>query len=135
MKVAFAKWSLHIAKSHGLSLQFIQMELSGFNAEPEWNELVSGEYNHLQMIFYKLKIRQDHKFYSPLSFSHIILRFFDSNTILTSSMTSQIMTVNFFRIKVFFCTIFTSDSFILGGECHRPWHYGGKHSLLNVSIH
>jgi hypothetical protein len=43
-----------MAKSHGLSLQFIQMELSGFNAEPERNDLVSGEYNHLQMIFNKL---------------------------------------------------------------------------------
>jgi hypothetical protein len=21
------------------------------------------------------------------------------------------------------------------GACHRPWHYGGKHSLLNVAIH
>jgi hypothetical protein len=20
------------------------------------------------------------------------------------------------------------------GPCHRPWHYGGKHSLLNVAI-
>jgi hypothetical protein len=49
-----AKQSPHMAKSHGLSLQFIQMELSGFNAEPEWSDLVSGEYNHLQMIFYKL---------------------------------------------------------------------------------
>jgi hypothetical protein len=48
------KQSPHMAKSHGLSLQFIQMELSGFNAEPEQNNLVSGEYNHLQMIFYKL---------------------------------------------------------------------------------
>jgi hypothetical protein len=41
-------------KGHVLSLQFIQMELSGFNTEPKWNNLVSGEYNHLQMIFYKL---------------------------------------------------------------------------------
>ncbi len=38
-------------KEHGLSLQFIKMELSGFNTEPEWNDLVSREYNHLQMIF------------------------------------------------------------------------------------
>ncbi len=29
-----------------------RMELSGFNVEPERNDLVSGEYNHLQMIFY-----------------------------------------------------------------------------------
>jgi hypothetical protein len=43
-----------MAKSHGLSLQFIRIELSGFNAEPEENDLVSGECNHLQMIFYKL---------------------------------------------------------------------------------
>ncbi len=53
--VSSAKQSPHMAKSLGLSLQFIQMELTGFNAEPEWNDLVSGEYNHLQMIFYKLK--------------------------------------------------------------------------------
>jgi hypothetical protein len=32
-KVSSAKQSPHMAKSHGLSLQFIQMELSGFNAE------------------------------------------------------------------------------------------------------
>ncbi len=43
-----------MAKSDGLSLQFIQMELSGFNAEQKWNGLVSGEYNHLQMIFFNL---------------------------------------------------------------------------------
>jgi hypothetical protein len=54
MKVSSAKQSPHTAKSHELSLQFIQMELSRFNTEPEWNDLVSGEYNHLQMIFYKL---------------------------------------------------------------------------------
>ncbi len=58
-----AKQSPTTAKSHGLSQQFIQMELSGLNAEQEQNNLVSGEYNHLQMIFYKLKkICQDHKF-------------------------------------------------------------------------
>jgi hypothetical protein len=33
----------HMAKSHGLSLQLIQMELSGFNMEPKRNGLVSGE--------------------------------------------------------------------------------------------
>jgi hypothetical protein len=54
MKVSSAKQSPHMAKSHGLSVQFIRMELSGFNAEPNRNDLVSGEYNHLQMIFYKL---------------------------------------------------------------------------------
>jgi hypothetical protein len=42
------------SKEPWLSLQFIQMELSGFNVEPERNNLVSGEFNHLQMIFYKL---------------------------------------------------------------------------------
>ncbi len=73
------------------------MELSGFNVEPEWNVLVSGEYNHLQMIFYKLnKIYQDHELYSSFSYSHKILPFFDSNTILTYSMTSPIVMVNFF---------------------------------------
>ncbi len=30
--------------------------------------------------------------------------------------------------------VFMSDSFIHGGECHRPWHYGRKHSSLNVSF-
>ncbi len=78
------------------------MELSGFNTEPEQNNLVSREYNHLQMIFYELeKIRQDHKFYSSFSYSHKMLRFFDSNTILTSSMTSRIVMVNFFCINFF----------------------------------
>jgi hypothetical protein len=31
------------SKSHGLSRQFIQMELSGFNAEHNWKDLISGE--------------------------------------------------------------------------------------------
>ncbi len=44
--------SAYMAKSHGLSLQFIWMELSEFNVEPKQNDLVSREYNHLQMIFY-----------------------------------------------------------------------------------
>ncbi len=60
------------------------MELSGsgFNAEPEQNNLVSREYSHLWMIFYKLKQKnQDHKLYSSFSYSHKILRLFDSNTI------------------------------------------------------
>ncbi len=55
MKVSSAKQSPHTAKSQGLSQQFIWTKLSGFNAEPEQNDLVSREYNHLQMIFYKLK--------------------------------------------------------------------------------
>jgi hypothetical protein len=54
-KVSSAKQCPTMAKSHGLSQQFIHMELSGFNAEPEQKNLVSREYNHLQMIFYKLK--------------------------------------------------------------------------------
>ncbi len=54
-KVSSAKQSPNTAKSHGLSQQFTQMELSGFSVEPEWNDFVSGEYNHLQVIFYKLK--------------------------------------------------------------------------------
>ena len=37
------KTELHMAKSHGLSLQFIQMKLSGFNVEPKQNNLVSRE--------------------------------------------------------------------------------------------
>ncbi len=138
--------------------------------------LLLGE--HVQMIFYKLgKIfTTNNKFYWFSSHSHKILRFFDSNTILTSFMTSRVVTViffpykgfflhdfhslsptftksyaflivilslhlswlpgswrlMFFLIKVFFCMNFTSASFIRGAECHRPWHYGGKHTLLNV---
>ncbi len=42
-KVSSAKQSPTTAKSHGLSQQFIQMELWGFNAEPEWKDLISGE--------------------------------------------------------------------------------------------
>jgi hypothetical protein len=85
MKVFSTKQSPHMAKSHGLSQQFARMELLGFNTEPEQNGLVSREYNHLQRIFYKLKqICQDHKFYSSFSYSHKILRFLDSNTILAS---------------------------------------------------
>jgi hypothetical protein len=42
-KGILCKQSPHMAKSHVLSLQFIQMELSGFNAEPKWNDLVSRE--------------------------------------------------------------------------------------------
>ncbi len=65
MKVTSAKQSPLMAKSHGQSLQFIRMELSGFNAEPKRDDLVSGEWNHLQMIFYQLgKIfTTNHKFY------------------------------------------------------------------------
>jgi hypothetical protein len=32
----------------------VQPLLSGFNMQPKQNDLVSAEYNHLQMIFYKL---------------------------------------------------------------------------------
>ncbi len=35
--------SAYMARNHGLSLQFIRMELSGFNAEPKRNDLVFGE--------------------------------------------------------------------------------------------
>ncbi len=38
-----AKQSPSMAKSHGLSQQFIQLELSGFNAEPKWEDLISEE--------------------------------------------------------------------------------------------
>jgi hypothetical protein len=37
------KQKAHTAKSHGLSPQFIQMRLSGFNAEHNWKVLTSGE--------------------------------------------------------------------------------------------
>ncbi len=136
MMVSSAKQCPHTAKSHGLSLQLIQMKLTGFNAGPERNDLVSREYNHLQMTFYKLGIiiHQDHKFCYSFSYSHKILRFFDSNTILTSSMTSRIVTLIFSVSRFFFARFFTSDSFIRWGKCHRPWHYGGKHNSLNVTI-
>jgi hypothetical protein len=80
-----------------------QMELSGFNTKPERNDFVSGEYNHLQMTFYKLgkNIHQDHKFYYVFSYFCKILCFFDSNTVLTSSMTSRIMRL-IFSISRFF---------------------------------
>ncbi len=55
LRVSSTKQSPTRAKSHGLSQQFIRMELSWFNVETKWNNLVSREYNHLQMIFYKLK--------------------------------------------------------------------------------
>ncbi len=42
-------------------------------------------------------------------------------------MTSRIVTVYFFLTKVFFHMLFTSDSFICGGKCHRPWHCGGRY--------
>jgi hypothetical protein len=105
MKVSFAKQSPHTAKSHGLSLQFIQMELSGFNMEPKRNDLVSGEYNHLQMIFYKLGKNMYNMTISSSNLSPTlrkILRFFNSNTILTTSfMTSRIVTINFFPFQGF----------------------------------
>jgi hypothetical protein len=109
MKASSAKQSLHIAKSHGLSLQFIRMELSGFNAEQKRNDLESGEYNHLQMIFYKLGkyIRHDHKAINLSPTLTKILCLFDSNTILTSFMTSQIILVNFFPYQRFFSASFS----------------------------
>ncbi len=39
-----------------------------------------------------------------------------------------------FSVSRFFRMIFTSDSFICGGECHRPWHYGGKHSWYGARM-
>jgi hypothetical protein len=47
------------------------------------------------ILYFKTEICQDNKFYSSFSYSHKILCFFDSITILTSSMTSRIMTVFF----------------------------------------
>jgi hypothetical protein len=38
-----AKQSPDTVKNHGLSRRFIQMELSGFNAEANRKELISGE--------------------------------------------------------------------------------------------
>ncbi len=42
-KVYSAKQSPIMAKSHGLSQQFIWMELSGFNAGPKQKNLITGE--------------------------------------------------------------------------------------------
>jgi hypothetical protein len=42
-KVSSAKQKAHTARSYGLSPQFIQMELSGFNAKHNWKESTSGE--------------------------------------------------------------------------------------------
>ncbi len=47
-KVSSAKQSQNMARSHGLSQQFIQMELSGFNAEQNWKDLISRVLYHLQ---------------------------------------------------------------------------------------
>ncbi len=63
---------------------------------------------------YKLKqICQIHKFYPSFSYSHKILHFFDSNTILTSLMTSGIVGVIIF---LYLCLIFMSDSFMHGAS-------------------
>jgi hypothetical protein len=95
MKVSSVKQGPHMAKSHGLSLEYIQMELSGFNVEQKRNK---------QIIFYKLGkiyIRQDNKCYYSFSHSCKILHIFDINTILTSLMTSRIIVI-FFPYKDFF---------------------------------
>jgi hypothetical protein len=42
-KVNTKKQIPSMAKSHGLSQQFILMELSGFNAGPKQKDLISGE--------------------------------------------------------------------------------------------
>jgi hypothetical protein len=44
----------------------------------------------------------NHNFYYSFTHSHKILRFFHSNTILTSFMTTGIVTVNFVPYKGFF---------------------------------
>ncbi len=74
--------------------------------EQKRNDLVSGEYNHLQMIFFKLGKyrRHDHKAMNLYPTLTKILRLYDSNTILTSFMTSQIMSVDFFPYQRFFST-------------------------------
>ncbi len=88
-------WTITTVHTNGTNR--IQMELTGFNVEPEWNDLVFREYNHLQMIFYELKANMSGPSVLFLfSYSHKIMRFFDSNTILTSYMTTQIIAVNFF---------------------------------------
>jgi hypothetical protein len=43
VKEAFAKQKAHTANSHGLSQQFMQMELIGFNVEHIRKNLISGE--------------------------------------------------------------------------------------------
>jgi hypothetical protein len=65
-------------------------------------------------------IHQDHEFYSSFSYSHQTLCFFDTNTILTSSMTSWIVTVIFFRIKVSFAQFSGLIASLVGANviCH-----------------
>ncbi len=43
-----------------------------------------------------------------------------------SNVTSKNCTANFFTYKVIFLRNFMADSFIRGGECHRPWYIGGN---------
>jgi hypothetical protein len=73
------------------------MKLSGFNAEPEWNDLVSGECNHLQMIFYKLKQKYVRTI-SPIPLLHTLTKPYASLIVILSlylQMTSRIVTVIF----------------------------------------
>ncbi len=59
----------------------------------------------------------------------------DSNSILTSYMSSLIMMVIVFLINCIFSACFSHllASFLEASV--RPWHTGRKHSLLNVAIH
>jgi hypothetical protein len=50
-KVSSTKKKAHVTKSHGLSQQSIQMELSGYNAEQNWKDLISGELPLSQRFF------------------------------------------------------------------------------------
>jgi hypothetical protein len=114
----------------------MQMELSGFNAETNerLNIWIVKPFTDEVVLKIRKNICQNGIFKSSSSYYHKILRLFDSNTILATFMTTQIITAFFFLAKGFFGMVFTSDTFIHGGECYTPWHYEGKHSLLNVAI-
>ena len=49
-------------------------------------------------------------------------------------MTPQFLAANFFPLEGFFPLEFTADSFIRGGECHRPWHIGGKPCRISLNV-
>ena len=40
----------------------------------------------------------------------------------------------FFPVSGFAPPSFPIDSFICGGECHRPWLLGGKHLSTKITI-
>jgi hypothetical protein len=108
------------------------MELSGLNAEPKQKDFTSKSNTiYRQNSLDSNNIKVSHKNNFLLILPNLTLT--ESSTILTSYMTSQI-TMDFFLSQCFFCMVFTSDSFIHGGKCHKLLHSGRKHRLLNVVI-